>query len=109
MIDDKEIKVVLSELVKMLLKDYKPQKIILYGSYAEQNSSEDSDLDLLIIKNTESSPLERWMEVKKILREISKRYPVSPLVYTEKEIEARLAIKDYFINDILEKGQVLYG
>jgi len=36
-------------------------------------------------------------------------FPVSPLVYTEKEIEQRLAIKDFFIEEIFEKGDVLYG
>jgi hypothetical protein len=35
--------------------------------------------------------------------------PVSPLVYTPQELEERTAIKDFFIEEILEKGEVLYG
>jgi len=109
MTDKTERNAAIAELVNILIKDYQPKKIFLFGSYAKGNTTEDSDIDLLIIKNTETSPLDRWVEVKRLLRKISKKYPISPLVYTEKEIEERLAIKDFFINEILEEGQMLYG
>ena len=64
---------------------------------------------LLIIKDTDKRPIERWMEVKRLLRDRNRTVSVSPLVYTSRELEARLALKDFFIQEVLEKGEVLYG
>jgi predicted nucleotidyltransferase len=109
MTNDTRVKKIIKEIVDAILKEYEPKKVILFGSYAYGEPTEDSDIDLLIIKNTDKRPVDRWIEVKKILRESSRTLPVSPLVYTEKEIEERMAIKDFFVEDILEKGEVLYG
>ena len=100
---------IITEIVDRILKGYKPKKVILFGSYAYGEPKEDSDIDLLIIKNTDKRPIDRWIEVKRLLRDISRTVPVSPLVYTEKEIEERIAIKDFFIEEIFEKGDILYG
>ena len=100
---------IIISIIKKIVKEYSPKQIILFGSYAYGEPSEDSDIDLLIIKNTSKRPLDRWIEVKRILRDTTRTVPVSPLVYTEKEIEERKDIKDFFIEEILEKGVVLYG
>ena len=100
---------IITEIVDRILKGYKPKKVILFGSYAYGEPTEDSDIDLLIIKNTDKRPIDRWIEVKRLLRDITRTVPIAPLVYTEKEIEQRMAIKDFFIEEILEKGDVLYG
>jgi predicted nucleotidyltransferase len=47
-----EVKRILSEVVEKLKSEYKPLRIILFGSYAFGNPTEDSDIDLLILKNT---------------------------------------------------------
>jgi predicted nucleotidyltransferase len=109
MIANTRLRNIITESVNKISSEYKPKKIILFGSYAYGNPSEDSDIDLLIIKNTDKRPIDRWLEVKKFLRGISQTVSISPLVYTEKEIADRLAIKDFFVKDILEKGEVLYG
>ena len=100
---------IITDIVDRILKGDKPKKVILFGSYAYGEPTEDSDIDLLIIKNTDKRPIDRWVEVKRLLRDFSRTVPVAPLVYTEKEIEQRIAIKDFFIQEILEKGDVLYG
>lgn len=100
---------IITEILDRILKGYKPKKVILFGSYAYGEPTEDSDIDLLIIKNTNKRPIDRWVEVKRLLRDITRTVPVAPLVYTEKEIKQRIAIKDFFIEEILEKGDVLYG
>jgi predicted nucleotidyltransferase len=81
----------------------------LFGSFARNRQHPSSDLDLLIIKNTRQSPRERWMRVRKILRRFSRQIPISPLVYTEKEMAERLAAGDFFIREILTEGKVLHG
>jgi len=104
-----ETREVISKIVEKITKDYNPKKIILFGSYATGHPTEDSDIDLFIIKNTEKRPTDRWIEVKKLLWDIEKDIPISPLVYTEEEVKERLKIKDFFVREILEKGEVLYG
>ena len=95
-------------IVDKIISEYKPKKIILFGSYAYGTPTEDSDIDLLIVKDTDERPIDRWVEVKKILRSLKSMFPISPLVYTEKEIKERTAIKDFFLQEIFEKGKVLY-
>ncbi len=104
-----KVKKIINEILDGIIKGYKPKKVILFGSYAYGKPSEDSDIDLLIIKNTDKKPIDRWIEVKRLLRGRSRKVPVAPLVYTEKEIEERIAIRDFFIEEIFEKGEVLFG
>ena len=97
------------DVVQRIVSGYSPQKIILFGSYANGKPDEDSDIDLLIIKDTDKRPLERWMEVKRLLRDRNRKTSVSPLVYTADEVKDRLAMKDFFIQEVMENGEVLYG
>jgi predicted nucleotidyltransferase len=109
MTGNRETRQIILRVVEKIVKEYRPKKVILFGSYAYGKPAEDSDVDLLIIKNTDKRPIDRWIEVKKLLRDTSRSLPVSPLVYTEEEIEERNAIKDFFIEEIFEKGEILYG
>ena len=88
------------------LKGYKPEKIILFGSRAWGKPKADSDIDLLIVKNTKKNPYKRIPEARKFLRDINS--PVDVLVFTSEEISRRLQAKDFFISEIFEKGKILY-
>ncbi len=90
-------------IIDKIIEDYSPEKIILFGSYAYGEPSEDSDIDLLIIKNTDKRPVDRWIEVKRIIRDTTRTVPVSPLVYTEKEIDERKAWKIFLLRKSLMK------
>ncbi len=100
---------IIPKIVKKIADEYKPEKIILFGSYAYGEPTKDSDVDLLIVKNTDKDSLSRWMDVKRLLRDVAPLLPVSPLVYTEKEVEARNEIKDFFVREVFSKGKILYG
>jgi len=97
------------EITRKIVAGYAPQKIVLFGSYARRDQDEDSDVDLLIIKDTDKPAIERWMEVKRLLRDRRRKTPISPLVLTPSELAHRLSLKDPFIRDILDHGEVLYG
>ena len=99
---------IIQDILAKIVAGYDPQKIILFGSYAYGEPDEDSDIDLLIIKDTDEPPIKRWMTVKRLVRDRSRRTSVSPLVYTAQELEKRLAIKDFFIQEILEKGKTIW-
>lgn len=95
----------LDKIVKALKKEYRPEKIVLFGSLASGQVGEWSDIDLLIIKDTKKNPLERKREVNKIC---DVNIAFDPIIFTPREIQTRLYWKDYFIEKILNKGKVLY-
>jgi predicted nucleotidyltransferase len=103
-----QVSEMIRDIVRKIVTSYEPEKIILFGSYAYGEPDEDSDIDLLIIKDTDKRPIDRWIEVKRLVRDRHRRAPVSPLVLTNKELQDRLSIRDFFLQEILEKGQVLY-
>lgn len=95
----------LNETVEKIKQYYKPEKIILFGSGVRGELKEGSDLDLFIVKKTSKRKLDRVDEVLEFLDPTS---PIDLHIYTPHEIEKRLALKDPFIQNILEEGKVLY-
>ncbi|MFA4817993.1 MAG: nucleotidyltransferase domain-containing protein [Parcubacteria group bacterium] len=95
------------ELVKeKIVREFKPEKIILFGSYAWGTPDENSDIDLFIVKETE--------DTRKMAREIDgsifpRPFPIDIIVYTPENVKKRLAINDFFIRDIFDNGKLLYG
>ena len=103
MIIQKEIKKITNKIVK----EYKPEKIILFGSYAWGKPHKDSDVDLFIVKNTRKKRLDREREVRTLL--FGNNFPPMDLiVYTPDEVKKRLEIGDLFIKDIINEGKLLY-
>lgn len=94
------------DITKRLVKYYKPDRIILYGSYGTKMNKKDSDIDLFIIKDTEKRPSERRMEVEWILSDRS--LPLDIMVYTPQEVRFLFSIGSPFIEDVMEKGRLLY-
>lgn len=90
-----------------LYQEYGAETIILFGSYASRTARKDSDIDLLIIKKTEERPIERQTRVRRLIRDIRKGIPFSPIVLTPAEIEYRLRIGDQFLQQIFKSGIVL--
>ncbi len=88
-----------------LLKPYKPQKIILFGSTAKGTSKKTSDIDLLIIKPTKE-PF--WERQKRIVKLLKTDFEVDAFVLTPREIEKALKETQPFIYDIINEGQVIY-
>ncbi len=109
MVKDKRIRKIISEVVEKIQNEYKPEKIILFGSYAYGSPNEDSDIDLFIIKNTEKESIYRFAEVKKLVYEPDRPIPISPLVFTPSEVTEQLSRGNDFIEEVLEKGEILYA
>ncbi|GAI96927.1 unnamed protein product [marine sediment metagenome] len=109
MAETKALKDTIQKILDKLVTDYAPQKVILYGSYAYGKPDRDSDIDLLIIKNTSERFIDRWVTVQQILTGTHPSIPVETLVLTPQEMEKRLAIGDQFVEEIINKGEVLYA
>jgi len=95
-------------IVDRIVKEYSPEEITLFGSYAYGEPDEDSDLDLFIIKKTEDPPLKRRIELRGLLRDDQRRLPLELLVLTPEELKERLRLQDQFIQEIVQRGKVLY-
>lgn len=93
------------ELSLAIANKFKPKKIILFGSYAYGNPTEDSDVDMLVVLSSEGNNLRRTWE---ILSQTQPRFAVDLLVRTPSQIEQRLAWNDLFLMEIIEKGKVIY-
>ena len=105
----REARELIQDILEKLLTSYAPQKVILFGSYAYGTPRPDSDIDLLIIKETSERFIDRWVTVRRILSNPKRTVPLETLVLTPQEVERRLAIGDQFLAEILEKGEVLYA
>ncbi|MFH1096394.1 MAG: nucleotidyltransferase domain-containing protein [Candidatus Desantisbacteria bacterium] len=97
----------INEIIRRIVENFRPQKIILFGSYAYGNPTEGSDLDLLIVKESNVPRHKRGREVRRYLRGL--KVSIDLLVYTKDEIQKWSNIKPAFITTIMEKGRVLYG
>ncbi|MCX6616308.1 MAG: nucleotidyltransferase domain-containing protein [Acidobacteria bacterium] len=106
---DGRIREAIEAIVARLVAHYAPQKIILFGSYAHGQPDEDSDIDLLIIKDTPERFVDRMTTVRRLTRGTHDSIPFDPLVYTPAEIEHGQRTGDQFLAEILERGEVLYG
>jgi predicted nucleotidyltransferase len=96
----------LERIVRVLVEQYDPECVILYGSFAHGGIHEWSDLDLCVIKQTEKRFVERLEEVGLLTLP---RVGCQILVYTPEELEAVKQQGHYFfVDEILGKGKVLY-
>jgi adenine-specific DNA-methyltransferase len=95
-------------VVAILQERYEPDKIILFGSCSRGDFGEDSDIDLLIVKETSKRPLDRMREVYELVYTPDRYLALDPLIYTPMELTQRLASGDFFVREILSEGKVLY-
>ena len=96
----------LPEVVQRIVQTLQPEKIVLFGSYADGTPTSDSDVDLLVVMETTASPVERYLAVSRLLR--PRPFPVDILVKRPDEIQSALGAGDFFIREVLSRGQVLY-
>jgi predicted nucleotidyltransferase len=99
----------LPQAIERIVSALKPEKIILFGSYAYGNPTHDSDVDLLVVMETKGNYKESYRAVSMLL--YPRQFPVDIIVKTPKEVEeAMKGGKDngFFIREIVRKGKVLY-
>jgi len=94
----------LKEIGERIKKEYNAEKVILYGSYARGEATEDSDIDLLIIARTDERMFERMATVLEIVHDLYDNLPLSPIVLSPEELQERLRLGDQFIKGVIEEG-----
>ena len=96
----------LRRIMAILVEKYQPEKIILFGSLAAGRINEWTDIDLLIIKETDKRPLDRALEAYSLLGNY--REPMDIIVYTPAEVDLLLREGSFFVSEVLTDGKVLY-
>lgn len=99
----------LRRAVDRLRRQYQPERIVLFGSYAYGKPTEDSDIDLLIIKQTTERPIDRRVAVTRIVSDPDATVPIEVIVLTPEELRERLEIGDQFLLEVTERGRTLYA
>jgi predicted nucleotidyltransferase len=95
----------INQVVKQIVEKFKPQKIILFGSYAKGNPRPESDVDLLIVMNTQLREVQQAIQ---ICQQIEYRFGLDLIVHTPKYLADRVKMGDSFLQDVLKEGKVIY-
>ena len=95
----------IQSLSRHIAREFRPERILLFGSYADGEPTDDSDVDLLIIMSFSGRPVRKAIEIRSRVRP---KIPVDLIVRTPAQIAERIAKDDWFMRDIVEKGRTLY-
>jgi predicted nucleotidyltransferase len=92
-------------LVKSIVHEFDPERVVLFGSYGYGTPTSDSDVDLLVIMPFEGKSYYKSAE---ILQKVNPRFSVDLLVRTPQQLRRRISLGDFFLREITEKGKCLY-
>lgn len=95
----------IESLSKQIAQEFRPDRIILFGSYAYGEPTDDSDVDLLVIMPFRGQSARKAAE---ILTRTVPEFSVDILVRTQSQVRKRVAMDDWFMQEIVEQGRVLY-
>lgn len=101
MISRRDIKQFANEVARR----FRPVRIILFGSYAYGKPTPDSDVDLLVVMPCKGRSLDAALDVRMA---VAADFPLDLIVRTPAELRRRLALGDFFLREIVDKGEVLY-
>ncbi len=93
------------DLVSVIVKKYRPEKILVFGSVARGDIRSGSDIDLCIIKRTRKRRLDRIDEVVALL---PAEIPVDLVILTPQEWGERIRRRDTMVKEIMDTGHTLY-
>lgn len=100
-----------SELIRNI-KDYSTEKILIFGSYADETNNPDSDIDIFVFKRIDDKHRrQEKLRLKQQLRNFMFKYDISVDVHLDhpENIEKRIEMGDLFYKEIIDKGKVLYA
>lgn len=100
------IRAELSRILAVLEADYAPESVYVFGSAAMGRVTEDSDLDVLVVKQTDA----RWLDrIKEVLLLTRPRTAVDFFVLTPSEWARAREQDPFFREEVFEKGRLVYG
>jgi len=95
----------IDDVVCQIAEKFQPIKIILFGSYVYGTPKRESDVDLLVIMDTDLKEIQQEIQ---ILTNIDYHFGLDLLVRTPEVLEMRIQMGDPFLKEIVRKGKVVY-
>ncbi|MBV7338332.1 nucleotidyltransferase domain-containing protein [Chloroflexi bacterium TSY] len=96
----------IQDILKVILRTCEPDYVLLFGSYAKGTWTPSSDIDILIVGDSNQPRHARSLHLEASLAEYAVHTDI--LYYTSEEMDAARRAKYSFINTILKSGIVLY-
>lgn len=97
----------IKKIVDKIVQGLRPEKVILFGSYATGCATDNSDLDLLVIMKSDKPSYKRSAAVRSLLW--PPKVAMDILVYSPEEIKQVNGLPNHVVTDALETGKVLYA
>jgi predicted nucleotidyltransferase len=97
---------VIDDAVRRIVDAFDPKRIVIFGSVARGEAGPDSDLDLFVEMESDLRPIDRCVEVRRVLRDV--HVPKDVFVYTPAEVEAHRGRFGNLLSYVEAEGQVLY-
>jgi predicted nucleotidyltransferase len=94
------------------IKQFDPEKIILFGSYAYGTPTDNSDVDFFVVKNVKSKDIrDLRLRIRGHLRDIiyNQKVPVDLLLDNQEHINERIKLGDSMYEEIMNKGKTVYA
>jgi len=103
---EKEIERQIQTIVDRIVGQFHPERIILFGSYAQGEGGPDSDADLLVVMNVAGSKRQQAIEIDLALEGIP--IPIEVIVVTPEEVEKYRDCIGSIIREALREGKTVY-
>jgi len=101
-------KAVIDRMVRRIVKKFKPEQVILFGSHARGDAGPDSDVDLLVVMPVEGCRREKRIEIRVALREGEFHEPLDIVVTTPEDFASRKNMVGTIEYPASKEGKVLY-
>ena len=95
----------IEEVGRRIGREFRPDRVLLFGSYADGTATDDSDVDLLVVLPFEGRPFHKSLE---ILNRLDIRFPCDLLARSPDDVARRYEQGDPLIREALDRGKVLY-
>ena len=95
----------IKEVGRRIVREFDPERLILFGSHADGTAGADSDVDLLVVLPFKGRPLDKSLE---ILNRVDVRFPCDLIARRPQDVNRRYRQGDPLIREALDRGKVLY-